>query len=345
MGFLEGNGFVCLYCGKATPAAISSKAHIFPEAMGGVSFTADVVCKECNNAINREVENPVIEKLSFFQSIWGIRGKRSKVRLVPATLKFGGLEGQMSLDENGQPTRALVVKDASKPGTKKYSVVGPADKVEEKKSEIETKFPDVQWVEREMDMSCPPESMVTIELDLTGDKFRRLAAKVSLERFSQIRPIEILRGQEFDHVREFILDGKEIYLCCGLLSDLRLLEGPLNFPIPNHGVVIIAHPHDRILGAFVSLYGLFSYWVLLSKSYTALMPMDDLLLEHPQQKTADNPVLRQGIGSLRVKWAELIAMYEGKEKESIKVVSRYVTDKMKSAIDEFYESREGGNSC
>ena len=197
----------------------------------------------------------------------------------------------------------------------------------------------MQWVEQEVDASHSPESMVKIELDLAGKKFRRLAAKVAFERFSQIRPAGILRGEEFNNIREFARDGKETSLCCGLLSDLRLLEGSLDFQLPIHGVVLIAHPTDRILGGFVTFYGLFSYWVVLSTKYTALMPFDDLLLEHPQKKTADNPVLRKNIGSVRVNWGDLIRTYTGNETEAVKIVSGHVKRKMTSALDEFYERR------
>jgi hypothetical protein len=152
-----------------------------------------------------------------------------------------------------------------------------------------------------------------------------------------------LRGEEFDHIRQFIRDGKETYLCCGLLSDLRLLDGSLNVPIPNHGVVLIGHPSDQVLGAFVTFYGLFSYWVLLSKRYTALVPFDDLLLEHPQRETTENPVLRQNIGSLRVNWEELISAYAGNEMKAVKTVSAYVKRKMSSALYEFYGAKRGNH--
>jgi HNH endonuclease len=331
----------CIYSQEGTShESVWSKAHCFPDAMGGMSYTTDKVCKTCNNQINNQVENHVIQSLSFFQNIWGIESRRNKIPRIQATLRFAGLEEVVSLDEKGQPARAIVRSETNSEA-KKYLVFGPADKVEEKKIEIQEKFPGMQWVEHvqnEMRMFEPPKSMVKIELDLAGNRFRRLAAKVAFERFSQIRPAAILRGEEFDHIREFIRDGQEVYLCCGLLSDIRLLKGSLDFPIPNHGVVLIAHPSDPILGAFVTFYGLFTYWVLLSKRYTALMPFDDLLLEHPQQGTVGNPTSRQGTGSLRVKWTEIIAMYEGREKEAVRIVRDYATGKMKAAIDE-YNSR------
>jgi hypothetical protein len=341
---VSASAFECIYCPEGTSHdSAPSEAHCFPDAMGGVSSTKDKVCRACNNQINNDVENYVIQRLEFFQSIWGIESRRGNIPRVQAILKFGGRGGGVSLDRNGQSTGAIVTKNLSDSGAVRFSVVGPADKVEVKKGEIQEKFPKMQWVEQKMDVSHTPESMVKIELDLTGNQFRRLAAKVAFERFSQIRSRTILQGEEFDHIRAFIRDGKETYLCCGLLSDLRLLNGSLNFPIPNHGVVLIAHPNDKILGAFVTFYGLFPYWVLLSKRHTVLVPFDDLLLEYPQWKTTENPVLRQNIGSLRVNWEELIREYAGNEMEAVRIVSAYVKHKMSSALDEFYGAKRGNS--
>lgn len=67
---------------------IASKSHCFPDAMGGVSYPTDKVCKTCNNQVNSDVESHVIRSLSFFQSIWGIESRRGNIPYVRATLKF-----------------------------------------------------------------------------------------------------------------------------------------------------------------------------------------------------------------------------------------------------------------
>lgn len=51
----------------------------------------------------------------------------------------------MSLDEYGQPAGVIVVKNESDSGVKRFSVLGPADKVEVKKNEIQEKFPSMEY--------------------------------------------------------------------------------------------------------------------------------------------------------------------------------------------------------
>src|SRR5206468_11256720 len=101
---------------------------------------------------------------------------------------------------------------------------------------------------------------------------------------------------EFDAVRDFILTGVEPQPCCGITADLRLLNGSLNFPVPAHVVLIVFHEADRFLGGFVMFFGLFLYWVILSRRYRALASMDDLLIEWPHTRETQRPLLRSGLG-------------------------------------------------
>jgi hypothetical protein len=72
--------FTCIYCLRNEPNVIPSEAHIFPDAMGGVTSTKDTVCQDCNHKINRGFEQEEVSKFAFFQSIWGIKSRRGKIR-------------------------------------------------------------------------------------------------------------------------------------------------------------------------------------------------------------------------------------------------------------------------
>ena len=170
---------------------------------------------------------------------------------------------------------------------------------------------------------------------------RRLAAKIAFERFAQLRGTASLDHSGFGTVREFALIGNERESCCGVLSDPRLLSGPLNFPLPHHAVVIIEHPDDYILGAFVSFFALFYYWVVLSTRHRALAPMDDLLLEHPQARKVDNPLLRLGVGSVRVPWWELVTPYRQAPDAIGRAAKEHAKEKFQGAVDAVYGPQGG----
>ena len=127
-----------------------------------------------------------------------------------------------------------VERDAA--GNKTYFIMGPAKNVEAKRQEIAKKFPNLKWKEHDLRSTAPPESLVEFEMDLGAIYLRRLATKIAFERFAQLRSGAFVADGDFDPVREFILNGKEQQLCCGVLSDSHLLEGSLNFPLPNHAI-------------------------------------------------------------------------------------------------------------
>ena len=171
--------FSCIYCQSTAPDVMPSDAHIFPDAMEGVSSSRTTVCEDCNTKINRSFEMSEIEKFAFFQSIWGIKSRRGKVRGVPATVQFEGKEFDTSLDLHGLPKSALVFVKNLNGNKKGYNVLGPAKKVEEKRREIEAKNPSISWEEMDLTDFLPPESIVEIASALGRTSLRRLAAMVA----------------------------------------------------------------------------------------------------------------------------------------------------------------------
>ena len=276
---------------------------------------------------------PVLPDFDFFRSVWGIRGRRNDIVRVRATIRFEGIEEVLTVNEHGEPDEIRVRRELDAAGKKIYSVFGPAEKVEAKRIEIAQKCGPIEWEECKVDTL---ESLVEMEFDLTSATVRRLAAKIALERFSQIRGHALLIDDDFKPLREFVLKGYEKESCCGLLSDTKLLSGSLNIPLPNHGVFLIAHPLDRILGGIVTFFGLFFYWVVLSRRYTALAAWDDFWFENPQFRETHNPPLRSGTGSVRVLWTRLEDSYRADPYSAVSKATQYATDKFRSAVDRFY---------
>jgi hypothetical protein len=275
--------FTCIYCFKHKPEVIPTVAHIFPNAMGGISSSKKTVCKNCNTKTNKDFEQTEIDKFSFFLNIWGIKSRKGKIKKVRASVDFGERRFNVALGEFGLPLTPLVFVDKDEKGKKRYGIIGDVPMIKEKKEEIEAKNPDIKWVEKNLDDAPWPESVIEIASDLTRKTLRRLATKVAYERWGQLKNSDLLNDRQYNEIRNFILTGSETRIICGLLYDQRLLNGILNFPIGYHSVVIIANPNSRILGAFVSFFSLFYFWVILSTNYQALTPFDDALIEDPQR--------------------------------------------------------------
>lgn len=331
--------FSCIYCFNNPPEANPSTAHLFPDGMGGVSFSNNTVCKLCNELTNKAFEQIEIKNFSFFQSVWGIKNRRGRTIGVPADLEFQGKKVKVTLDENGVSKSPLVFVGSSA-GNISFKIVGDYNVVREKKKEIDAKYDSINWKEVDFKTSGFPDLSIKIPSDLTRKTLRRLAAKVAYERWGQLRNAEYLNDQQYTEIRNFILTGTEDNPICGLLCDRHLLNTMLNFPIGNHAVMIIAHPKSAVIGAFVSFYGMFYFWVILSKCYKSISPFDDILIEDPQNKERHEPIFRSKIGNLLIHWDKIAKPYFDSPNNVNYQLVEFAKEKFNAASDEFYNLKK-----
>jgi hypothetical protein len=298
--------FICIYCKKSTPDVEPSEAHVFPNSLGGTESTTDTVCSECNGRINREVETPVAPYFSVFRNLYGVEGRRGMPG-VKATARVEGREASVTLGPGGAPRSPIVHPTKSPDGTKAFFVYGTSEMRQEKIASIAKSDPDIKWETADYEVSVE----LVIDGPPLGNPLRRLAAKVALERFAQIRGAAIAADSDFDVIREFILTGVEQQPCCGVTADPVLWKKSSFGPVrpPAHAVVIVFHQADPVVGGFVIFFGMFLYWVILSRRYQALGSVDDLLIEWPHIRASTRPLLRSGLGSIRVPWSRYVNEY------------------------------------
>jgi hypothetical protein len=331
--------FTCIYCQKTEPDVFPSEAHIFPDAMGGITYTLETVCKDCNQKINKEFEQSEIQKFSFFQSIWGIKSRRDKIQGVPAKIEFQGKTFNIFLDENGLPKAPLIFCGENPVGKKFYNVIGLYDMVEQKRNEIMAKNPTMIWQDKDLTNGPRPELVIEIARDIGRKSLRRLAAKVAYERWSQLRPDLVLNDTQYDHIRDFIINGSESRILCGNLCDSDLLKGMLNFSVGHHAVTVIAHPRSSILGFFVTFYSLFYFWVIPLTHYRALAAFDDTLIEDPQSQIVHVPLLRKNTGHLLVNWRKIVKPFLSDPEKAVDWSVKFAANKFIEAEAQYWNVR------
>lgn len=324
---------VCIYCKRSPPDVTPSEAHIFPYSFGGTESCEDTVCEGCNGRINRDIETPLFSSFRVLLSLFGIEGRRGRVPGVPARVKVEGHDAPVYLGADGRPKGPVIRVDADDRGKKAYFVYGPDEMVQAFMDDINRSRPDVKWSQSKYEASIE----IVADAPSVDDPFvRRLAAKIAFERFAQLRGDVIAADPEFDIIREFILTGAEPQPCCGMTADPLLLKKSFNFRVPTHAVVVVFHEADRILGSFVMLFGLFLYWVILSRRYRALGSVDDLLVEWPHVREAQRPVLRSGLGAIRVPWHNYIGEYTRDPLAAARDANRAARLKLQAVVDEAY---------
>lgn len=307
---------------------------MFPYAIGGTSSARDTVCAECNQRVNRDVETPALPMFRVFQNLHGIRNRYGKVPGVRATVQIESFEANVTLRDKGQPSHPVVRLETDEHGRKRYVVYGTPEMIRAKFEEISAKRPGLEWTEGREDVVI--QVVAEHPFEPSDVAVRRLAAKIAFERLAQFLGAIVAAGSEFDDVREFILTGTEREPCCGVLADPRLLDGSLNIPVPTHAVVLIGHPADRIMGGFVVFFGLFYYWIILSRRYSPLAPLDDLMAERPIIRETYRPPLRRHLGSVRVPWAEITIPYLRDPNTVCRAAIQHAGRKFREAVDEFY---------
>jgi hypothetical protein len=251
-------------------------------------------------------------------------------------LSIGGREVPITLHEHGEPPDAVVTVETDEQGRRRYLVYGRTE------AAIRAKFEDIAAKDATLTWSEGREEIAgeaTAAIFKPGDiAVRRLAAKIALERLAQFLGAAVAAGGEFDDVREFILTGTEREPCCGVVADPRLLDGALNVPVSTHAVALIGHPADRIMGGFVVFFGLFCYWIVLSRRFSPLAPLDDLMVERPTARETYVPPLRAHCGSVRVPWFEVATSYLQDPNGVCRAAIRHAKRKFDAAMDEFHGS-------
>jgi hypothetical protein len=311
---------------------VPSDAHIFPDALGGVTSCQDTVCADCNRMTNQQFESAATQRLASYRSMWGIAGRRG-VPAVRARVSVGSWSAPVRLDQSGEPGLAVgAVPNAA--GGKTYHVAGPETEVAQRIREIEEKVPGMTWREQNL----KTEVTVPLESDPGALDLRRLAAKVAVERLADLRGPELVRATEFAAVGSFVVRGDEPRPIVVPVYDPAWMDGTaaLAFPLPRHAVVVFGCQDDASLCAFVALFGMYHYWIVLAHPYPALASWDDLLEEDPQTGNVRSPSLRSGIGALHLPWKRWVAAWAEAPREVTQAVMRNLQRKFEAAADAFY---------
>lgn len=323
----------CIYCNRTPPDVEPDDAHVIPDVMGGSESSPDTVCHGCNNAVNRLVEMPALSTVLPLQSVFGIRGRKNKIRPIRAVAKVGDEVATVYIDESGRPTAGIIIPKVDAEGRKTFFIYGPPTYIESRTREIEAKLGQLRW--EEAPTAAPPTVEAVFASTLTIEALRRLAAKVALERFAQLRTPDVVAAPDFDEVRSFVLTGNDPGHCAGILTDRAVIDGPLRKAVPPcHAVWVVLHPEEPAAGALVAFYGLFFYWVILCRKYPTLGPMDDLLFQYPVERESVNPLLRTATGAIKVRWDVITADYIKDRGAADVSAGKLATERLRAAVSD-----------
>lgn len=89
---------ICRFCSnKNNPTTFNSKAHAISEALGNKTVLLFDECDECNNEFSETIEPHIIQYLSLFRTIFGVKGKGGNKKIKGKNFTMHN-DGQVNID-------------------------------------------------------------------------------------------------------------------------------------------------------------------------------------------------------------------------------------------------------
>lgn len=288
----------CVYCQKQE---IDSESHIISEGLGIGPTLRGAVGRSCNNDFGK-VEQPVIKGLAPITNFLQLTGKRGKRPLLELEVDFGGVQ-QLIRVRNPQDLeqRLFSYKIAISPNGKKKRIafIGPIGQLEEAEKSYSEKYPNTIWEEMQPSDVGDLTFYLHFDLAIFSNPFcMRTIAKIAFEWWIQQRSPDVVQGNEYDAVRNFIKEGTlPNYPIVSILQDRAIISalGPIPFGI--HTLFCGIDPRSSNLVVLVGLFSLVFYKVILTRRHTALAKVEQLVTVNPQIGRYYEPIIRLSLKS------------------------------------------------
>jgi len=244
-----------------------SRAHIIPSAIGGRRTSSTIVCARHNGLTNTRVEKPVIEMLSFVNTMLAIVPGRGGD--VPPVRGILGQDGKRyNLRPGGFPEESKAQVREWTDGAEQYiDLSGYSERELWRIADSwKNKYPNltIKEVSREfVAANIPFHQQLRF-----GPETRRLVAKIGFEYLAdRLGDRTLVLTPGFDAVRRFILDGTESDDCF-VFFDPRGERTISSIGPIDHAITVVCDGVPKMSCAFVTLYGHLSLTALLSRSWT-----------------------------------------------------------------------------
>jgi hypothetical protein len=266
------NFYQCIHCLSPLKPGEGSKEHILSAALGS-DLTLEKTCvhKECNSTFGHNIEAVFLNKLELFRWAYGIKNAEGDPP-KPIVRESDGdiLRGRQVKLGEAAPVFPDALKLRETKAYKDFRVFEP-DKFEILKKRMAEKYPGGHW-----EPGPNIKGGVTLEYEepfsfLNLEETYRCVAKYALNYYASVAGPDSTASKNFDRIRAYIFKNNwnEPYKASKLIFSQEFLSNLPCLP-PNHSILLIADPRTHLVTAIVSLFGLFSFSVVLSDKYSGL---------------------------------------------------------------------------
>lgn len=250
----------CVFCNVELTAENSAKEHIIPNAIGGRLKSSDLDCVKCNSECGADCDDALARDLNPLANLLGIERDRGEPQPIDGVVGGKGVR----LEVAGKPEFAKPELEVKKDG-KKVEIKLAARSISEARKMIEglaRKYPiDVEAAMKQAQLKRTylPD-FVEFKFAHGGKDTFRAVTKMAYLFLKHKRP-----GQALDRETQIIefIKGACDYKAVYFLPGERVVEPAAGQVL--HSVVIKSFPVERLLVAFVELFSVFSFVIVLSE--------------------------------------------------------------------------------
>jgi hypothetical protein len=291
----------CIYCGQDGAASVS---HIIPESLGNRTTLKQGVCDDCNLAINREVEEPVIRSLAPLRTFFQLEGKRGERTRLTIEARYGTGTYRFSARSAKEVlSRVFVFKNFTDPkGIDRRIVFLSFDPevIKEHRNRYVRRHRDSALSDIPNDSLRELEFWVDFDFGVFSEpRCLRMIAKIAFEWWCWERSPEFVSSGEYDDIRNYIRHGTQTTQ--PLVSVMESANVEAYFGTMPFGAHLLYRHSDRMLGGLVmavSPFGLLYYKIVLTRRYRPLAANTMLTCVNPQTGHAYRPRLENPRGRI-----------------------------------------------
>lgn len=251
----------CVFCKVELTAENSAKEHIIPNAIGGRLKSSSLDCLKCNSEFGEDCDSALAKDMNPLATILGIERERGEPEPIA-----GVMQGKkVWLDAEGRPEMSKPEHEVKTDG-KTTEIKVKARSMGEARRMIEglaRKHPinvDEAMKAARVQQEYLPEPIEFKFAHGGDDTFRAVAKIAFLFLRHKLPTLAIERETELIESIKGTRENRSV----SFLSGDRIVD-----PAPGqvlHSIVIKSYPVERLLVAYVELFGVFTFVVLLSEN-------------------------------------------------------------------------------